>query len=175
MRLVERAACPDCGASVLAGVTLAEGGTAQRQSLTCPECGATWTPERAPGLRERGAPAVVPDGFNISVHVGEGHAIVSVSGEIDLATAVQLRDAGLDALGVEPTHVVVDMSDVTFMDSTGLGVLVLLRRKARTRRCRLSIVSSKSIETVLYVSGLDQAFNVRRSVDEALAAPDETA
>ena len=53
-------------------------------------------------------------------------AIVSVGGEVDLETASQLGDHALDALRDVSPHVLLDLTDVTFMDSTGLKVFSFL-------------------------------------------------
>lgn len=100
---------------------------------------------------------------------GAGVVILSAAGEVDLETAPRFRDAGLDALGIEPTTIVVDLTEVTFMDSTGLGVLVLLRRKARARRSELRLVSGRRTRDIFSVSGFDQAFDIHPDLESALA------
>lgn len=57
-----------------------------------------------------------------TVHA-EGVTTVAVAGEVDLATADQLSTAGLEAVAVRPRALVVDLTAVPFMDSTGLGHL----------------------------------------------------
>ena len=99
---------------------------------------------------------------SVVVRAEHDHVVVEVSGDLDLATAPQLRDAGLRALGIEPTRVVIDLTDVTFIDSSGLGVLVLLRRKARTHRSELVLVPSDRVDAVLRISGLEHVFTIRR-------------
>lgn len=106
---------------------------------------------------------------------GVGHVVLSATGDIDLATASRFRDAGFEAVGIEPTIIVIDLSGVTFMDSTGIGVLVLLRRKARARRSSLRLVSSRRTDAILRISGLDKAFDVRPDLASALDDVDEFA
>ena len=56
-------------------------------------------------------------------------AIVTVGGEVDLETASQLGDHALDALRDVSPHLVLDLAGVTFMDSTGLKVLLSIQRR----------------------------------------------
>lgn len=112
--------------------------------------------------------------FSVAVADRDGHVVVTVAGDVDLATAARFRDASLAAVGIEPTTIVIDLSEVTFMDSTGLGVLVLLRRKARSRRSRLRLVSSRATAAILKVSGLDQAFDVHPTLDAAVDSLNQT-
>lgn len=99
---------------------------------------------------------------SVVVRTEPDHVVLEVSGDIDLATAPRLRDAGLRALGIEPTRVVIDLTGVTFIDSSGLGVLVLLRRKARTHRSELVLVSNSRVDAVLRISGLEHVFSISR-------------
>lgn len=96
--------------------------------------------------------------------------IVHVGGEIDVYTAPVLRER-LDEHISEGRHqLVVDLEGVTFMDSTGLGVLVgrlkLVRVKGGTLRLACS---SERILKVFSITGLDKVFQIFPSVDEALA------
>ncbi len=106
--------------------------------------------------------------FSVEVDRLDDHVLLSVAGDVDLSTAAQVRDAGLEAVGVEPSSIVIDLSAVTFIDSTGLGVLVLLRRKARARRSVLRVVSTRRTNAILKISGLEQAFDLYPDLASAL-------
>jgi anti-sigma B factor antagonist len=67
-----------------------------------------------------------------------GAACVAVAGEIDVETAPRLRDALVEAVA-DGEQVVVELSSVTFMDSTGLAALVVARRVAEARGVRLRL------------------------------------
>jgi anti-anti-sigma factor len=69
--------------------------------------------------------------------------MVTVSGEIDMETASQFRDAALGALAHGPGTVELDLSGVTFMDSAGLHVLLATRRRAALVGAQL-VVSDRS-------------------------------
>jgi anti-sigma B factor antagonist len=61
-------------------------------------------------------------------------------GDLDLASAPYFRRVATRALGEEPTKIEVDLSDVQFIDSAGLGQLVSLARRARRGGCRVDLL-----------------------------------
>jgi anti-sigma B factor antagonist len=65
-----------------------------------------------------------------STHTDDGKAVVSVRGEVDLVSCDELRRALHEALQ-SSTHAVVDLAELSFIDSSGLSVLVDAHRKAR--------------------------------------------
>jgi anti-sigma B factor antagonist len=95
-------------------------------------------------------------------------AIVSVGGEVDLETASQLGDHALEALRDVSPHVLLDLTDVTFMDSTGLKVLLSIQRRADLAGGSFAIAgASRSVRKILTLTGLDQTFTIHETVDEA--------
>jgi anti-sigma B factor antagonist len=113
----------------------------------------------------------ITDGpIDATTHVIEPH------GEIDLASAPDLRatlDAATDA---GARHVVVDFEDVAFMDSRGLGVLLSAQRKLRARERKLIVVCDDPlIRRVFEITGLTDVLNVTPSCREALLAAHEFA
>jgi anti-sigma B factor antagonist len=100
----------------------------------------------------------------------DGAIVVALIGELDLYNAHAVRDALLDQAGREPERLVVDLSRVTFIDSTGLGVLVEARTHLPNRRAFL--LASPGLETrrALEISGLDRHFAVHETLDDALTA-----
>jgi anti-sigma B factor antagonist len=76
--------------------------------------------------------------------------VLHVSGELDLATSGRMLD---EAAGLDP--ILLDLSAVTFMDSTGVDALIRLRRLAAERDSELRLVaSSRAVQGVLTASGL---------------------
>jgi anti-sigma B factor antagonist len=90
--------------------------------------------------------------------------VVWAMGEIDLATAPQLRDRLLDAFLDGHGDVVVEMSRVTFLDSTGVGVLanVGTRLRADDRRLILQRPSDK-VRRVLEICSLPQLLQIEEA------------
>jgi anti-anti-sigma factor len=98
-------------------------------------------------------------------------AVVSVGGEVDLETASQLGDAALDALREVSPHVVLDLAGVTFMDSTGLKVLLTIHRRAELAGGSFAVAAAaRPVRRVLTLTGLDQTFALYDTVEEALVA-----
>ena len=99
----------------------------------------------------------------------ERTALISCEGELDLATAPQLKWRLVDALEAGLVGIVIDLADVTFMDSTALGVLVGVRRSLDVG-ARLAVVCTHpAVLNIFQVSGLDGAFEIFATRDEALA------
>jgi anti-sigma B factor antagonist len=101
----------------------------------------------------------------------DGAVIVELAGELDLYNAHTVRDALLGQAEKNPARLVVDLSRVTFIDSTGLGVLIEARTRLPNKRAFM--LASPGLETrrALEISGLDRHFAVHDSLDAALAAP----
>ncbi|WP_377640209.1 STAS domain-containing protein [Oryzobacter terrae] len=97
--------------------------------------------------------------------------IVSVAGEVDVYTAAQLRAALDEEVAAGHVELVVDLDDVTFLDSTGLGVLVGRLKLVRNQSGWLRLVcANERILRVFRITGLDKVFGIHASLDEALAA-----
>lgn len=97
--------------------------------------------------------------------------VVSVAGEVDVYTAAQLRAALDEEVAADRVQLVVDLDEVTFLDSTGLGVLVGRLKLVRNSSGWLRLVcSNERILRVFRITGLDKVFGIHASVDEALAA-----
>ncbi|HZQ82676.1 MAG TPA: STAS domain-containing protein [Gaiellaceae bacterium] len=97
-----------------------------------------------------------------------GSIVLRLAGELDLYNAEEVRGALTEAIGSSPDRIVVDMSEVEFVDSTALGVLIEARSKLGRDGLALA---SPQLETrrTLQVSGLDRHLPVHDSVDDALA------
>lgn len=101
----------------------------------------------------------------------DGWTVVAASGEIDVATAPELREQLTDLVEAGTTRLVVDLEDVDFIDSTGLGVLVGAVRRARGTDGDVRLVCTNSrILKVLEATGLHEVFTIGASVDETIAA-----
>lgn len=98
-----------------------------------------------------------------------GATVVRLGGELDLYNADAVRAGLADAIAGGPGRVVVDMSQVEFIDSTALGVLIEARSKLGKDGLALA---SPQIETrrALEVSGLARHLPVHDTVDDALSA-----
>lgn len=87
--------------------------------------------------------------------------IVDVHGDVDVATAPQLREKLVQLIGDGHTDLVVDLNDVDFLDSTGLGVLVGGLKRARSNKGSLQVVSNNErVKKVFAITGLTEVFGL---------------
>lgn len=97
-------------------------------------------------------------------------AIVGAQGEVDVFTAPGL-DAELDALVAGGnSRLVVDLTDVSFLDSTGLGVLVKALKRAREADGWLRlVVTGDRIRKIFEITGLDASIPIFDTAQDAIA------
>lgn len=99
-----------------------------------------------------------------------GAVVVALAGELDLYNANDVREALIGLTAEEPARLVVDLAEVTFIDSTALGVLIEARSRMANRRAFLLAAPGMETKRALEISGLDKHFSVHDSVDQAIAA-----
>ena len=88
-------------------------------------------------------------------------ALVRVSGEIDLDSSPELRDELRRLIEGGCTRIVVDLAAVTFMDSTGLGVLARALRRAREKDGTLILASPQpAVRKILEITHLVKVFTI---------------
>jgi anti-sigma B factor antagonist len=95
--------------------------------------------------------------------------VVRLQGELDLYNVESVRTTLLEFADRNPSRLVVDLAEVTFVDSTALGALVEAR--ARLSPTDGFVLVSPGLETrrALEISGLDRHFAVSDSLEDALA------
>ena len=120
--------------------------------------------KRAKGFKEpRGsmeAKGSEPLQLELSCQVdGDGNQIVSVVGELDIATAEQAYVYISDVIDAWPAPVSVDLSGLTFCDASGLGVLARTARHARQAGRQIRLTAARpSLLKIMRITGLDRAF-----------------
>jgi len=94
--------------------------------------------------------------------------VLAVSGEIDIATAPSLREKLHSLLADGALQLIIDLDEVTFLDSTALGVLVGVLKRARTEGGEVRIVCNQPrVRKVFEITRLDSAFDLCSSVEDA--------
>ncbi len=106
------------------------------------------------------AHAVIPAQLELSLRTGaNGYQVVSVAGELDIATADQAYSYITEVIDGRPAPVTVDLSGVTFCDASGLGALARLARHARAAGRQFMLTSARpSVLKIMRITGLDRAF-----------------
>jgi anti-sigma B factor antagonist len=106
------------------------------------------------------------DTFDVVVAYTDGRMVAAVHGEVDIATAPTLRSALMNAVaridrdGV-PAALVVDLTDLRFIDASGLHVLLSVAGRARRAGSELVLrAPSRAMLRVLEVTGLAHAFTI---------------
>lgn len=107
--------------------------------------------------------------FGISTF--NGLSVVRADGELDVSNAPQLRQTITTALDEGSGKVIVDLSTVTFMDSTTLGVLIGAHNRVRESGGALGVVApDDKIRRVFRITGLDKVFTLYDTVPDAATA-----
>jgi anti-sigma B factor antagonist len=103
-------------------------------------------------------------------HRKEGDkTVLEVGGEVDVYTAPKLREKLVELVGEGRYDIVVDMTKVEFLDSTGLGVLVGGLKRVRSHDGSLSLVCNQErILKIFRITGLTKVFPIYDTLDEAL-------
>jgi anti-sigma B factor antagonist len=100
-----------------------------------------------------------------------GCLIVRVVGELDVATAPVLREHILGQLALGQTRIVIDMSRVPFVDSTGLGALIVAHDEATARGGSVRLACARrSVLRVFEITRTDRLFELYDDVCDALEA-----
>ena len=109
--------------------------------------------------------------FNVGrTMLRQGLGLVQVGGEVDIYTAPRLKDEIVALIDEGAANMVVDLSGVTFIDSTALGVLIGGIKRVHTLGGELVMVAeSRPVQKILAITGLDKVFIVCTTRDEALA------
>ena len=121
-----------------------------------------------------GTPAIVRDEAVDFAVTGSSHRsgvhILAVRGEIDISTAPKVKLAAREAVFAGSDRVVLDLSNTTFLDSTGLGVIIALARLLRPDGDIAIVNSDPGIAKTFEITGLAEIFTVCATRDEAIAA-----
>jgi anti-sigma B factor antagonist len=113
-----------------------------------------------------------PVQLELSCHTGaDGQQVISVTGELDIATAEQAYAYISEVIDGWQTPVSVDLSGLTFCDASGLGVLARIARHARQAGRQLRLTSARpSLLKIIRITGLDGVFPELRPPAHAYSA-----
>lgn len=108
--------------------------------------------------------------LSLATHDDDNAVVLNVSGEVDVYSAPALSERINEILDSGSRRIVVDLSAVEFIDSTGLGALVGGHNRARDLGGELLLVCTvERVIKLLRITGLNDVFTIKSSVDEALA------
>ena len=105
--------------------------------------------------------------MQIATTPGSDRYVITVSGEVDLATSPELDTEIIAAIDSRATSVVIDLTDVSFMDSSGLGVIVRALKRCREAENDLDLViTNERVLKVFGITGLDQVIPIHASIQD---------
>jgi anti-sigma B factor antagonist len=108
--------------------------------------------------------------FGLAEEPLPGALLLTVSGELDLASAPELRKRLATAVDSGMTRIVVDLRDVTFMDSIGLAAVVHARSRLHASgHLALVVTPGSYAQLVLEITGMPQALAIFADRDAAIA------
>jgi anti-sigma B factor antagonist len=110
--------------------------------------------------------------FSVNTAALGGDAfIVTITGEVDLHTAPELEHALEGVVGLGGTAVALDLSEVSFIDSTVLGVLLRYRERLHSLGGEVIVVTQdRRVLRTFEVTGLDRVIVIERQLADAVAA-----
>ena len=107
---------------------------------------------------------------DLSTRECDGHVIVALRGELDIADAVSVA-AALAAVAAREPEIIVDLAGLEFIDSSGVAALARGRKQARHAGGDLRLAAAQQqVLRVLTLTRLIEAFPVHASVDEAVGS-----
>jgi anti-sigma B factor antagonist len=110
--------------------------------------------------------------FDVRVSEVEDWTVVTIVGELDLATVPQARQKVHPVTGRKGARVVLDLSDVDFLDSIGLGLIVGALKRVRDHGGELAVVVPEGRALrVFELTGLDRIMRLEPSVGAVVGAP----
>ncbi|AFY79831.1 STAS domain-containing protein [Oscillatoria acuminata] len=100
--------------------------------------------------------------------VGNDYQLFRLTGLLDAFSEATFRKAISKCIDEGPTNIILDLSKIDFVDSSGLGALVQLVKKAQTAEGTLQIVSNPRVTQTVKLVRLEQFLSLQPSVDAAL-------
>ena len=98
--------------------------------------------------------------------------VISVGGDIDVYSAPMLRDRLVTLVESGHHHLIIDLGQVDFLDSTGLGVLVGALKRVRTHQGSLALVCTEErLLKIFRITGLAKVFPIYDTAASAASAP----
>src|SRR5580658_10494939 len=119
-------------------------------------------------MAARGRRVAMGDELSVTVRRERGVVIAAITGDIDMSTVAGLRGR-LFELADSGQPLIIDLNRVTFIDSTGLGVLIGAARRATVHGASVHAVCSRpQTRKLLWLTGVDRRIPLTSTVDGAL-------
>ena len=106
-------------------------------------------------------------GLKIRLDENDRRWLLALSGDLDYGECATLRVSIDRILKHAPASVIVDLSGIEYLDSSGLGLLLSLSKEYGTHGGRLVLVTNESVDSILDLTRLSGIFSCATSVEEA--------
>jgi anti-sigma B factor antagonist len=103
--------------------------------------------------------------------IGNGLTLIEVAGDVDVFSAPLLRARLTDLIHKNTYHLLIDMAQVPFLDSSGLSVLVEAIRLVQPHGGSVNLAAAREgIQRILRISGVDSKLGIYASADQGIQA-----
>lgn len=107
--------------------------------------------------------------FNVEERRERGATVLTVSGELDLAASPALETQLDQVFADSVTHLIIDLRELEFIDSTGLSVLVKAHQRAQEAGCRFGLVNGgPQVRRLLDLTGIAERLTVADAPEQLL-------
>ena len=106
-------------------------------------------------------------GLDIQVYPDQACWVLKLDGELGYGESMSFRLSLDRLLRDSPRAAIVDLADLSFLDSSGLGLLLSLSRECTEHGTRLALITGRAVDSVLSLTRLTDAFFCASSLDEA--------
>ena len=119
-------------------------------------------PRRTPNFAEGGDEIAGSPTLNLTVRNGGQETLVSLSGELDLSSAPALREVLAATFEDDrPRRIILDLSDLIYLDSTGLSIFVTAHKRATAAGMEFCLVNpNSSVGQLFKITALDHFFMI---------------
>ncbi len=104
----------------------------------------------------------------VSNNLENGELLVKIEGEVDVYTSIDLKKELTKLVEADEKNIIIDLENVNYMDSSGLGVLVALLKELKKIGGELKLISLPvSVKKIFDLTRLTKFFNIYNNLDEA--------
>ena len=109
--------------------------------------------------------------MNVSTRTADGGRVVDVSGEIDMQSSPKMREELRQLVAQKPDRIVVNLSEVKYIDSSGLATLVECLQSTKKLGLPLVLIGmNDNVRDIFELSGLNRVFSIMQTEAEALVS-----
>jgi anti-sigma B factor antagonist len=109
--------------------------------------------------------------LSVEQRVQAGAQIFLCRGAFSLVNHARLKQVEAEIAAAVPNRIVLDLSEIGFVDSSGLGTLAAVLKKTMEQGKELALVANPTVRKTIATAGLEKVFQIFDSLDDALRTP----